>query len=266
MISSALPNVNTIIINQADKLGLTQLYHLRGRVGRSEERAYAYFMYEGGKKLTTLAQKRLKTIFEATELGAGYQIAMSDLEIRGTGNILGAAQSGHIEAVGFDLYTRLLSQAVKRIKEDPVPVDFQPMTSTVDLPLDAFIPEKYIGDLNSRLGIYRRLLEIESLPQIQEMQKELEDRFGEIPVPVKNLLYTLTIKVLCSRAGIRKIQRDGKQLNLYWDQDRSTETSRLQRNFGNSLKVGSSRLSIHTAKAGLHWPDILESVLHDLAK
>src|SRR5262245_54366833 len=157
-----IPNANTIIINQADHLGLAQLYQLRGRVGRGAVRAYAYLLYERGRALSETAQRRLQAIFEATELGAGFQIAMRDLEIRGAGNLLGAEQSGHMQAVGFDLYVKLLAEAVDRLKtlqrgETPKP----PLTSrpavTLDLPLTAYLPDVYIPDLNLRLAVYQRL-------------------------------------------------------------------------------------------------------------
>ena len=157
-----IPNVNTIIINQADRLGLAQLYQLRGRVGRGAFRAYAYVLYDRGRVLTEPAQKRLQTIFEATELGAGFQIALKDLEIRGAGNLLGAEQSGQIGAVGFDLYVRLLAEAVERLKalqrgeKPPLPATARPAV-TLDLPLTAHIPHSYVPDLNLRLALYQRL-------------------------------------------------------------------------------------------------------------
>ena len=161
-----IPNVNTIIINQADRLGLAQLYQLRGRVGRGAFRAYAYLLYDRGRASREPAQKRLQTIFEATELGAGFQIALRDLEIRGAGNLLGAEQSGHIGAVGFDLYVRLLAEAVERLKalqrgeEPPLPATARPAV-TIDLPLTAHIPDSYVPDLNLRLALYQRLASAE---------------------------------------------------------------------------------------------------------
>ncbi|MHB8105190.1 MAG: transcription-repair coupling factor, partial [Dehalococcoidales bacterium] len=160
-----MPNANTIIINKADKFGLTQLYQLRGRVGRGANLAYAYFLYDGGKRISDIAHQRLRTIYEATELGAGFGIAMKDLEIRGAGTLLGHKQSGHITAVGFSLYTRLLAEAVEEQKalmagkEKPVPRLPPP---TTDLPLDAFIPESYISDVDTRLDLYRALGDVDS--------------------------------------------------------------------------------------------------------
>ena len=161
-----IPNVNTIIINQADKFGLAQLYQLRGRVGRGAARAYAYLLYEKHRALSEAAQQRLQAIFEATELGAGFQIALRDLEIRGAGNLLGAEQSGHIGAVGFDLYVKLLAEAVERLKalargEPPPPSKHRSRRSSIDLPLAAYIPESYIGDLNLRLALYQRMAAVD---------------------------------------------------------------------------------------------------------
>jgi transcription-repair coupling factor (superfamily II helicase) len=159
-----VPNANTLIINQADKFGLTQLYQLRGRVGRGANLAYAYFLYDKGKRITEEARQRLNVIYEATELGAGANIAMKDLEIRGAGNLLGMKQSGHINAVGFSLYTRLLSEAVADIryrqKGEQTPRVKRRLQTTVDLPLAASIPENYVSDVAVRLNLYHRIADI----------------------------------------------------------------------------------------------------------
>ena len=156
-----IPNVNTIIINQADRLGLGQLYQLRGRVGRGAHRAYAYLLYDKKGRLTETAKQRLQTIFEATELGAGFQIALRDLEIRGAGNLLGAEQSGYMATIGFDLYVKLLSGAVERMRalrrgETPPPDSDLPAV-TIDLPISAHLPPAYVPDINVRLALYQRL-------------------------------------------------------------------------------------------------------------
>ena len=176
-----MPNANTMIVNKADKFGLTQLYQLRGRVGRGANLAYAYFLYDGGKHLTPIAHKRLRTIYEATELGAGFGIAMKDLEIRGAGLCSGPRQSGHITAVGFSLYTRLLAEAVEEQKallagkEKPPPRLPPP---TIDLPLDAFIPGEYVSDVDTRLELYRTLGNVDAAEKLDEILKEYTDRFG----------------------------------------------------------------------------------------
>src|SRR3712207_4979345 len=169
-----IPNVNTIVIDNADTLGLTQLSQLRGRVGRSTNRAYAYLLYRHGKPLTAEAQERLAAIQEATELGAGLQVAMRDMEIRGAGNILGAEQSGHIAAIGYELYIRLLGQAVEEIRDGRPATESTPVT--LDLPLTALIPADYIADTELRLATYRRIAAVSSERELAGARAELEDR------------------------------------------------------------------------------------------
>ncbi|HJX69955.1 MAG TPA: transcription-repair coupling factor, partial [Dehalococcoidia bacterium] len=202
-----IPNVNTLIVNEADKLGLAQLYQLRGRVGRGSNRAYAYFLYSKGKRLTPTAGKRLQTIFEATELGAGFRIAMKDLEIRGAGNLLGPEQSGYITSVGFDLYCQLLAEAVEELKakqlgKDRASISLAPLPlPTIDLPLSAYIPDDYVADPTTRLLLYQRLAKIGSPGEVERIAEEFKDRFGDLPQVVKNLLYIVNIKALAAQAG-----------------------------------------------------------------
>ncbi|TRZ50613.1 MAG: transcription-repair coupling factor, partial [Dehalococcoidia bacterium] len=197
-----MPNVNTLMVNQADKFGLTQLYQLRGRMGRGANLAHAYFLYERGKHLTPTAEKRLRTIFEATELGAGFGIAMKDLEIRGAGTLLGVRQSGFISAVGFSLYCRLLAEAVEeqKAKQAGIPREkFKPSRMpppTIDLPLSAYIPEEYAADLDTRLSLYQNLARLEKVAAIKELAAEFSDRFGTPPPEVRNLLYALGHKIM----------------------------------------------------------------------
>ena len=208
--------VNTIIIHQAHRLGLAQLYQLRGRVGRSAAHAYAYLLYDRYRSLPETAQKRLQTIFDATELGAGFQIALRDLEIRGAGNLLGAEQSGQIGAVGFALYTQMLSEAVEQVKAQregraPVPVRQGPAVS-VDLPLTAHIPPSYIDDVGLRLSIYQRLAAVERLDDLDTLRRELADRFGPLPAPVESLLRTVQIRALAARLGAESVQREDEAI------------------------------------------------------
>ncbi|CAN5590544.1 transcription-repair coupling factor [soil metagenome] len=198
-----IPNVNTIIIDNADTLGLTQLYQLRGRVGRGAKRAYAYLVYRPKKPLSIEAQERLEAIQEATELGAGLQVAMRDMEIRGAGNILGAEQSGHIGAIGYDLYIRLLSQAVDEIKQGR-PFEEQPVI-TLDLPLTALIPADYIADTELRLSTYRKVAAVTNYNELSEMRSELVDRFGEPPEEVERLLALIQLRLRCEILGIESI-------------------------------------------------------------
>ncbi len=214
-----MPNVNTLIVDQADKFGLAQLYQLRGRVGRGVNQAYAYFFFDEERRLTPQAYKRLKTILEASELGSGFAIAMKDLEIRGAGNLLGVRQSGHISAVGFELYCQLLAEAVEELKARQSGETRQPVTArgdkespTISLPLDAHIPEEYVPNLNTRLSLYHRLARVERVEEVQEIAWELEDRFGPLPEPVQNLLYMVKIKVLAMRAQVESIYTQGRQI------------------------------------------------------
>ena len=180
-----IPNANTIIIDRADTLGLAQLYQLRGRVGRSSRRAYAYLLYRRRERLSDEARKRLQAIFNASELGAGFQIALSDLEIRGAGNILGGEQSGHMAAVGFDLYSRLLAEAVEEQKatlEGRAAIVVQPQ-AVVDLPLEAHLPSEYVPDEAQKLELYRRLARARSAGDLAAFRQEVTDRFGPMPPP-----------------------------------------------------------------------------------
>ena len=177
-----VPNVNTLIIENADRLGLAQLHQIRGRVGRSSRRAYAYFTFAGGKELTDIAQKRLEAIREYTEFGAGFKIAMRDLEIRGAGSLLGNKQHGHMESVGYDMYIKLLEQAVSEEKGESVP-DEKEQDCLIDLPVDASIPNDYISSTPQRLDIYKMIANIRSDSQANDVYDELTDRFGVPPAP-----------------------------------------------------------------------------------
>ena len=187
-----IPNVNTIIIDDADRLGLSQLYQLRGRVGRSNRTSYAFLMYRRNKVLKEIAEKRLQAIKEFTELGSGIKIAMRDLQIRGAGNILGAKQSGHMEAVGYDLYVKMLNQAIRSMKGDYSDKDI--FETTVDMNVDAFIPNRYITNESEKLDIYKRIAEIDNEEEFLDMQDELIDRFGDLPESVNNLLQIALLK------------------------------------------------------------------------
>ncbi len=187
-----IPNVNTIIIDEADKLGLSQLYQLRGRVGRSNRTAYAFLMYKRDKMLREVAEKRLAAIKEFTELGSGFKISMRDLEIRGAGNILGARQHGHMEAVGYDLYCKMLNEAVKRLKGEKT--EEEEYETSIDLKVDGFIPPTYITNEFQKLDVYKRIAEIETVAERDDMMDELIDRFGEPPKSVCNLLEIALLK------------------------------------------------------------------------
>ena len=197
-----IPNVNTLIVKESGMMGLAQLYQLRGRVGRSNRVAYAYFTYRKDKVLGEAAEKRLSAIREFTELGSGFKIAMRDLEIRGAGNILGAEQHGHIAAVGFDLYSRLLEEAVREARGEEAP---RQVEASIELPVEAYIPDTYIPDANQKVAIYKRIAGLSSLDEIPDLEDELVDRFGDLPGPVCNLLAVAKIRVLAGWLKIKSI-------------------------------------------------------------
>jgi transcription-repair coupling factor (superfamily II helicase) len=209
-----IPNANTIIIDRADTLGLAQLYQLRGRVGRSSRRAYAYLLYRRRERLSDEARKRLQAIFNASELGAGFQIALSDLEIRGAGNILGAEQSGHMAAVGFDLYSRLLAEAVEEKKaelEGRAPIVVPPQ-AVVDLPVEAFLPSDYVPDEAQKLELYRRLARVRTPGDLAAFRQEVTDRFGPMPQPVQRLAEVAELRLVAETAGVSSVSREDGQL------------------------------------------------------
>ncbi len=259
-----IPNANTIIINHADRFGLAQLYQLRGRVGRSAARAYAYFLYDKNQQLSEEARARLQTIAEASELGAGFQIAMRDLEIRGAGEILGARQSGQIAAVGFDLYCRLLAGAIEDAKakagsEKPkANLGFAP---TIDLPLQAHIPEDYVRDAALRLRLYRRLADISTDAQVDGIAQEFADRFGAPPEQVDNLLYLLRLKVAAIAARLDSIaMEDGRIVVKFGREDRELQ-SRLGARFNGRVKVARDRAWLPGPDSDFKWQEhLMEAV------
>lgn len=206
-----ISNVNTIIIQDADNMGLSQLYQLRGRVGRSNRTAYAFLMYKRDKMLKEVAEKRLAAIKEFTELGSGFKIAMRDLEIRGAGNLLGAQQSGHMEAVGYDLYCKMLNEAVKQAKGIQAEEDFE---TSIDLDVDAYIPLSYIQDEFQKLDIYKRVAGIQTQEEADEMTEELIDRFGDPPKSVQNLLRIAQLKAKAHHTYIKEISQKDKMLRF----------------------------------------------------
>ena len=210
-----IPNVNTMIVNNADKMGLSQLYQLRGRVGRSNRIAYAYFIYTKDKVLTEIAEKRLKALKDFTELGSGFKIAMRDLEIRGAGNMMGSSQHGHMAAIGYDLYCRMLEDTVKLIKGE---IDKEPIETTVDIKIDAYIPSSYIQDEIQKIEIYKKIAAIESLEEYQDIKEELEDRYSALPEAVYNLMDIAYIKSLAKELLIEEIKETPKEVRFKFQQ------------------------------------------------
>ncbi len=204
-----IPNANTLVVEDADQLGLAQLYQLRGRVGRSTRLAYAYFTFHRDKSLTLEAEKRLEAIREFTELGAGYQIALRDLEIRGGGSLLGAEQHGYVDAIGFDLYTQLLASAIRELKGELQTVRVEPQ---IDCGADAYLPDAYISDSRQKISVYKRMVAAQSLEMVEELGEELVDRFGTWPEPVVRLMETARIRVLASSLGISYVGREQSRL------------------------------------------------------
>ncbi|MGI8925604.1 MAG: transcription-repair coupling factor [Tepidiformaceae bacterium] len=266
-----IPNANTIVINNADQLGLAQLYQLRGRVGRSAHRAYAYLLYDKDRAMSEPAQKRLEAVFEANELGAGFQIALRDLEIRGAGNVLGAEQSGHIAAVGFDMYSKLVAEAVSAIKaavrpgEGPARPPLSPVPP-VDLPLSAHIPESYIDDIHARLALYQRMAGIESPEGVAEMQEELRDRFGSVPIAVEQLLYVALVKSMAQRARVQSIKTAEHMFHIRV----ASGVTPAQRAAVEALRepgllLGPNQVRIDRVTVAEHWQQVVVRVLRAMA-
>jgi transcription-repair coupling factor (superfamily II helicase) len=206
-----ISNANTLILERSDLLGLSQLHQLRGRVGRGRERAYAYFLYPPERPMTETAHDRLQTIAQHTDLGAGTQIAMKDLEIRGAGNLLGGEQSGHIEGVGFDLYVRLVGEAVAEFRGEGAP---ESVEMKVELPVDAHLPHEYVPGERLRLEAYRKIAEVTEETGLQAVREELQDRYGALPEPVENLLAVARLRIKARRAGLTEITQQGNQVRF----------------------------------------------------
>ena len=204
-----IPNANTLIINRADAFGLAQLYQLRGRVGRSRQRAYAYFLIPGEGAISSDARERLKILQDISELGAGFRIATHDLEIRGAGDLLGARQSGNIAAVGFELYTEMLEETIRQLKGEELPERVEP---EIKLRIPAFIPEEYVRDPNQRLVIYKKLTQADAEEEIAEVRDELIDRFGRLPLAASYLLEVMQIRFRLKALLVKEIEFDGRRL------------------------------------------------------
>ena len=265
-----LPNANTLIVDRADMFGLSQLYQIRGRIGRGANRAYAYLMVPRAKALTEQAEQRLNTILAATELGAGYQIALRDLEIRGIGNLLGAEQSGQISAIGFDLYTKLLSEAVRKLKEsenngkpvEPAPPEFS--TVRVDIGIDARIPDSYIEDLGQRLEIYQRLARMQSSQEINDIDEEIRDRFGPMPTHVKLLMKSTHIRILAEAAGIELISAKKSRSTMTLKQPTGGARELLQKQLGLGVDVGHMQIHVDIDRDEPDWIEELMAVMDQL--
>lgn len=219
-----IPNVNTLIINDADKFGLSQLYQLRGRVGRSSRVAFAFLMYKKDKVLSEIAEKRLGAIREFTNLGSGYRIALRDLEIRGAGNLLGKSQHGHMEAVGYDLYCKMLGEAVGRLKGDEAVDDF---STIINLDIDAFIPREYIFNEEQKLDMYKRIASIENEADLSDMRDELLDRFGKVPLSAENLLRVALMRKLAHGIYLTEVRGGKGEIVFSFKSDAKVDPSKI---------------------------------------
>ena len=264
-----IPNVNTLIVHDADKMGLSQLYQLRGRVGRSNRIAYAYFTYQRDKVLTEVAEKRLQSIKEFTELGSGFKIAMRDLSIRGAGNLLGAEQHGFIASVGFDLYSQMLAEEINKRKvtmlgEESVPSD--QWNTTLDLSIDAYLPSDYIYDSIQKIEIYKKVAVIASFEDAMELEDELVDRFGDLPEAVTNLMAVARLKVYGKIYGIESITQRGDDLTVkfYEGREHAFELSKIA-HIGNQFErrvqfEQGPHMLIHVKGKGLGDKQLMELV------
>jgi transcription-repair coupling factor (superfamily II helicase) len=251
-----IPNANTIIINHAERFGLAELYQLRGRVGRSRYQAYAYLLVPFETSISGVALKRLRALQELSELGSGFRLAIQDLEIRGAGTILGPAQSGHIAAVGYEMYTRLMQGSVRQLKGEKVDEEITP---EMKLPFATFLPDDYIRDPHQRLVLYKRLSSAGSEEEIDDMREELVDRFGPIPPPASNLLEAMKLKQLLTRLRVKKLDLSEKRAVIAFDESSNISPQEIvglvQRNSDRFTFTPSFELIVSTAKAG--WEEAL---------
>ena len=264
-----MPNVNTLILDRADRFGLSQLYQLRGRVGRGEHRAYAYLMLPRGRRITEAAEKRIQAILEASELGSGFRIAMRDLEIRGAGNLLGGAQSGHIYDVGLSLYSQLLQEAVEQLQasqeEGPGPsATEEPGFPRLELPVAAQIPETYMEHLPTRLAVYQRIAKIKSRSEVQALRDELRDRFGPLPEETETLLKLAALRALAGSVGVNSVVCDGESIVLSLSVQTGGARIPLEKALGPAAKVGNQQIHLSMRQMGKQWLPRLTLVLERL--
>jgi transcription-repair coupling factor (superfamily II helicase) len=249
-----ISNANTLIVERGDNFGLSQLHQLRGRVGRGRERGYAYFLYPPEKPLTETAHERLATIAQHTEMGAGMYVAMKDLEIRGAGNLLGGEQSGHIAGVGFDLYVRMVGEAVadyRNALERGGEVEEAPLEVKIELPVDAHVPHDYAPGERLRLQAYRAIASANSEEDIAAVREELTDRYGPLPEPVENLLLVAGLRMLARSCGVTDITLQGANVRFSPVELRESQELRLARVYPRSvIKTATRQVLVPRPKAG----------------
>jgi transcription-repair coupling factor (superfamily II helicase) len=238
-----IPQANTLIVERADTFGLAQLYQIRGRVGRSRERAYAYLLYPSAAALTGEAAQRLSALSDYTELGAGFKIAMRDLEIRGAGNLLGDEQSGHVAALGFELYMQMLDEAVAAMESDGAYEDWEPVR--LDVNVDAYVPADYIPYEQAKVDVHRRIAASREVADLMELRDELEDRFGELPEPLRNLIALQQARIKLGQAGARAVTFRGGRLAVTPVELDSARAKRIRQEIPEALyESGKSQLSV----------------------
>jgi transcription-repair coupling factor (superfamily II helicase) len=262
-----ITNVNTIFINNAHRMGLADLYQLRGRVGRSTKQAYAYLLVPKEEVLTKDSTLRLKIIEELTELGSGFHIANYDLEIRGAGNLLGKEQSGNVNLIGFELYCDMLEDAVKQMKDKTTVVEEEIVTE-MNLPLDAYIPDAYIEDSTQKLLTYKRLSKIRNESDLKDMEDELKDRFGEIPQPLVNLIDIISLKCVLSRARVKKIEYADRHLILHVTDQTPIDMKKLLslvKKGGKIKLLPDGRIIIHSEVKATDLVALTKNVLMELS-
>ena len=262
-----IPNVNTLIVDRADRFGMAQLYQMRGRVGRGARQAWAYFFHGGAGDPGEEALARLDTLAENSELGAGLQIAMRDLELRGAGDILSSRQTGQVAAVGLQLYTRMLADAVRGLKsegqDETVPVE---MRLAIDLPLPAYLPSAWIHEMELRLQIYRRIAGLGSLQEVSHLREELRDRFGNLPAAVVNLLYQIEVKLQGQAAGATAIVLRNKELAIRLPWLPTFNREQLQMTLGHNVRVTRTAVELDVDEADREWQPLLQGLLERLAR
>jgi transcription-repair coupling factor (superfamily II helicase) len=256
-----MPTVNTLVVERADLLGLGQMHQLRGRVGRSGSRAYAYLFHPRDARLTEEAYERLRTIGEATDLGSGFKIAMRDLEIRGAGNLLGESQSGHIAAVGYDLYCQMVTEAVGEMKGEPPK---EPSELKLDVPTDAYLPVDYVTKEESRLEAYRRLAAVTTSVEVDDIRTEWEDRYGPVPPPADALLTVGRLRAECHRLGLHDVSIASNQARLAPFQLKTSAEMRLQRLSRGAIYKPDSQQLVVPIKHGAEPAEFLVAFLREL--
>jgi len=254
-----IPQANTLIVERADIFGLAQLYQIRGRVGRSRERAYAYLLYPSAAALTPDAAQRLSALSDYTELGAGFKIAMRDLEIRGAGNLLGDEQSGHVAALGFELYMQMLDEAVAAASEDGDEHDWEPVR--LDVNVDAYVPSDYIPYEQAKVDVHRRIAAAREVADLVLLREELEDRFGDLPEPLRNLITLQQARIKLGQAGARNVTFRGGRLAVTPVELDSVRAKRIRQEIPEALyESGKSQLSLRVPDdPALRFPAVIKA-------